>query len=147
MVFVIPFDGSARTKAALRRAREFASGADESLLAVTAIPGGNASYARQRGWLASDEPYQFDTIVSRLRADVKAVAPEATFEPLQVYRRASGNQIAKPIRKFAKDHDASTVFVGSDNAGRLMTVQSSIGGRICTDQNYDVCIVRDRYQR
>lgn len=142
MVFVIPFDGSARTKAALDRAREFASGTDESLLAVTAIPGGNASYARQMGWLASDEPYNFDTIVSRLRSDVTETAPEATFEPLKVYKRASGNQIAKPIRKFAKEHDASMVFVGSDNAGRLLTAQSSIGGRICTDRNYDVCIVR-----
>lgn len=146
MVFVVPFDGSARTKAALKRAKEFGSGADESLIAVAAIPDGNTSYARQMGWLASDEPYTFETVVSRLRSDVNTIAPDAKFEPLRLYKRASGSQIAKPIRKFAKNHDASTVFIGSDNAGRLITSQNSIGGRIATDRNYDVCIVRQGYE-
>jgi nucleotide-binding universal stress UspA family protein len=144
MVFVIPFDGAARTRAALHRASELATGPEESLLAVTAIPDGNATYARQKGWLASDEPFNFNTIEARLRADVHEIEPEATFEALRVYRRATGSRLAKPIRKFAKAHDASMVFVGSDSAGRLVTAQSSVGGRICTDRNYDVSIIRNQ---
>jgi nucleotide-binding universal stress UspA family protein len=146
MAFVIPFDGAARTKAALNRASNLSESVDESLLAVTAIPDGNATYARQMGWLASDEPFNFNTVESRLRAEVNEIAPEAQFETLQVYKRAKGSRIAKPIRKFAKEHDASMVFVGSDSAGRLVTAQSSVGGRICTDRNYDVSIIRNRYQ-
>ncbi len=36
------------------------------------------------------------------------------------------------------------VFIGSENAGRLVTAVSSIGGFVATDQSYDVVIVRDR---
>jgi nucleotide-binding universal stress UspA family protein len=144
MTFVVPFDGAARTTTALERAREFGTALDEDLLVVTVIPVGNAAYARQRGWLASDEPFDLRAIVSTLSARVEEIAPEATFEYERCSRSVTGNSIAKPIRKFAKRHDAEMVFVGSDRAGRLMTTASSVGGRIAADGAYDVVLVRNR---
>jgi len=142
MTFVVPFDGAERTRTALDRAREFGAALDEEVLVVTVIPVGNAAYARQRGWLASDEPFDLETVVSTLRAQVAELAPDATFEYERIDRSVSGNSIAKPIRKFAKRNDADMVFVGSDNAGRLLTPASSVGGRIATDGAYDVVLVR-----
>jgi len=147
MTFVVPFDGASRTKAALQRAATIGDALDESVVAVSVIPMNDPTYARQRGWLGSDEPFDLETVVRTLRERVHEIAPDATFEYERARRGASGNQIAKPIRKFAKRRDASMVFIGSENAGRLVTSQSSIGGRIATDGNYDVVLVRDQYQQ
>lgn len=147
MTYVVPFDGASRTKAALQRAATIGSALDESIVAVTVIPMNDASYARTRGWVGSDEPFALETIVTTLRERVHEIAPDATFEYERARRGASGNQIAKPIRKFAKRRDASMVFIGSADAGRLVTSHSSIGGRICTDSNFDVVLVRDQYQQ
>jgi nucleotide-binding universal stress UspA family protein len=146
MTFVVPFDGASRTKAALQRADRIGAALGESVVAVTVVPMNDASYARTRGWLGSDESFDLETVVSTLRERVHDIAPDATFEYERARRGASGNQIAKPIRKFAKRRDASMVFIGSANAGRLVTSQSSIGGRICTDGAYDVVLVRGEYQ-
>jgi len=144
MTFVVPFDGSARTKTALGRARELAAGVGESVVAFTAIPANNAAYARKMGWVASDEPFDVGTIAPTLRSQVHDIAPDATFEYGRCSREATANGIAKPIRKFAKRTDASTVVVGSDSAGRFVTTASSVGGRITSDGGYDVLIVRSR---
>jgi len=142
MTFVVPFDGSPHAKSALRRASEFGASLGESVVAITIIPNGNASYARQRGWLASDQSFDIDTIVSTVRTQVHDVAPDATVEFERCSRHATGNRIAKPIRKFAKRNGASMVFIGSENAGRIVTTLSSVGGRIATDNDYDLVIVR-----
>jgi nucleotide-binding universal stress UspA family protein len=146
MTFVVPFDGASRTKAALQRGATIGSALGESVVAVAVIPMNDTAYARQQGWLGSDEPFDLERVVTTLRERVHDIAPDATFEYERARRGASGNQIAKPIRKFAKGRDASMVFIGSENAGRLVTSQSSIGGRICTDGDYDVVLVRDQYQ-
>ena len=142
MTFVVPFDGSARTKAALDRARVLANGVGESLLVLAVVPSNNARYARKMGWLASDEPFDGTAIVSTLRSQVRDIAPDATFEYETCNRDATANSISKPIRKFAKRNDASTVVVGSEGAGRAVTRASSVGGRISSDTSYDVLIVR-----
>lgn len=144
MTFVVPFDGSARTKAALARARKLARGVREPLVAISVIPSNNTRYARKMGWLPSDEPFDGSAIVSTLRAQVRDIAPDATFEYETCSRDATANSIAKPIRKFAKRNDASTVVIGSDSAGRAVTRASSVGGRISSDRAYDVLIVRSR---
>jgi nucleotide-binding universal stress UspA family protein len=144
MTFVVPFDGSARTKTALDRARKLARGVREPLYVVAVIPSGNAAYARKMGWLASDEPFDGRRIVATLRSQVEDTAPDATFEYETCSRDATANSISKPIRKFAKRNDASTVVVGSDGAGRTVTRASSVGGRIASDDAYDVLIVRSR---
>ena len=42
----------------------------------------------------------------------------------------------------ARDEDASVVFIGSDNAGSLVSSVSSVGSTVAADEAYDVFIVR-----
>lgn len=144
MTFVVPFDGSAGSDAALVRASEIGTALGEAVLAVAVVPVGNAAYARSKGWLDDGDPFDLDAVVSRLEAQVAEAAPDATFESLESARTVSGNSIAKPIRRFARERDASMVFIGSNDTGRLTTSISSVGDRISTDQSYDVVIVRQQ---
>ncbi|MFB6102854.1 MAG: hypothetical protein ABEJ73_09840 [Haloplanus sp.] len=61
-----------------------------------------------------------------------------------VGRRATPGTIASQIRSIARDADASMVFIGSENAGRLVTSLSSVGETVAADDAYDVVIVRHR---
>jgi len=144
MTFLVPFDGSALAEAALVRAIEFASVLDEDVLAVSVIPKGNAEYARERGWLDSDEPFELQSVVAALHSQVTNLCPSADFRHLTVDRHASPGTIATRVRQRAQCEDVSMVFVGSDNAGHLVTEVSSVGGTIAADDAYDVVIVRDR---
>jgi len=144
MTFVVPFDGSSAAGVALGRARDIGDAIGESVLVIAIIPAGNAAYARERGWVGPNDPFDLDAITARLRAQVHDIAPDATVEFERCSRSVSGNAIAKPVRKFAKRNGASMVFVGSDDAGRLVTTLASVGGRIITDAAYDVVLVRNR---
>ena len=147
MTFVVPFDGAPRTVTALERAQEFADALEELLVVVSVIPRNNAAYARERGWLPAGEPFDMKRIVTTLRDQVHDIAPEATFEYERCSRSVTGNRIAKPVRKVAKRNDADMVFVGSDDAGRLVTTASSVGSRVATDGSYDVVLVRSHTDR
>ncbi|MFC6863444.1 universal stress protein [Halomicroarcula sp. GCM10025817] len=142
MTFVVPFDGTAESEAALERASEIGGAMGEPVVAVTVVPTSDAAYARGKGWLEATEAFGLDTIVERVSAQVRDIAPDARFECLESSREATSNSIAKPIRRFAKTSDASMVFIGSDNTGRLTTTLGSVGNRISTDRAYDVVIVR-----
>jgi len=142
MTFVVPFDGSAYAEAALVRACEFAPAVDESVRAVTIIPRNNARYARERGWLGPEAPFDLDAIVDRLAEQVHETAPLAAFHYETCSREVSGNAIAKPVRKYARREGATMVFVGSNSAGRLTRRLSSVGERVGADAAYDVAIVR-----
>ena len=144
MTFVVPFDGQPRTVAALERAREFADALGTDVLVVSVVPQNNAAYARERDWLPAGEPFDMRTIVSTLREQAHDIAPDAAFEYERCSRSVTGNRIAKPVRKVAKQNDADTVFVGSNEAGRLVTTASSVGSRIATDGAYDVVLVRSK---
>ena len=142
MRLLVPFDGSALAEAALDRAAQFSETFDAELLAVTVIPNGNAAYARDRGWLDADEPFDRERIVSRLRERVQAAAPSASFEHIVVDRSAPYGTIAVRIRTLARELNAAMVFVGSENAGRIVTSVSSVGANVATEDSYDVVIVR-----
>jgi len=144
MTFVVPFDGSKNAEQALVRARDLAAALDKEVLTIAVIPDRNAAYAREQGWLDADEAFDGKTIVSRLREQVREVAPDATFEYDRCSRSVTGNRIAKPIRKFAKRNGAEMVFVGSNNTGRLLTTAANVGSRIATDGAYDVVLVRNK---
>jgi len=144
MTLVVPFDGSELAEAALVRAIEFGSVFEEDVLAVSVIPKGNTGYARERGWLGHDEEFDIDAVVSALHEQVIDLCPSADFRHITVDRYAPPGSIALHLRKIARQEDASMVFIGSENAGRLVTKVSSVGGTVATDQAYDVVIVRDR---
>jgi nucleotide-binding universal stress UspA family protein len=140
MTLVVPFDGSRLSKAALLRAVQFEEVLDEDVVAVSAIPANNAAYARERGWLDADEQFDADAVVSHLREAVAEVAPAADFRHVSVDRNATRGTIANRLRNFARSHDASIVFLGSENAGRI-TTSLTVGRSVAADPDYDTLIV------
>ena len=144
MTMIVPFDGSELAEAALVRATEFGDVFDEEVLAVSVIPRKNTSYARERGWIGQNEAFDLSSVVATLHEQVTGLCPSADFRHKVVDRYAQPGTIAGSLRSVAKAEDASMVFIGSENAGRLVTAVSSVGGSVATDQSYDVVIVRDR---
>jgi nucleotide-binding universal stress UspA family protein len=142
VTFVVPFDGTELSQAALVRAGAFATVLDEEVLAVTVIPKRNADYAANHGWIEPDDEYDLDAILDRIRSMVERCDPSATFRHELVDRYAPVGTIKNRIRRVIREVDASMVFVGSDNAGRMITALSRVGGGIATGDEYDVVIVR-----
>jgi len=144
MTLVVPFDGSDLAEAALVRATEFGIVFDEDVLAVSVIPKGNAEYARDHGWIEANEDADLGTVVSRLHRGVTELCPTANFRHRVVDKHAPAGEIAGVLRKMAEREDASMVFIGSENAGHLVTSISSVGSSVAAEESYDVVIVRDR---
>jgi len=144
MTLVVPFDGSDLAEAALVRATEFSVTFDEKVLAISVIPSGDSEYARDHGWIAPDEEFDMATVVSNLHEQVTDLCPAADFRHEVVGKYAPAGAIAKRIRKIARREDASMVFIGSDNAGHIVTSVTSVGESIASGDEYDVVLVRDR---
>jgi len=137
MTFLVPFDGSDLSKAALERAAGLAT--DEEIVALTVIPSGT-KYAQKKGW--SDPTENFDELLANLEDAVTDIAPGATFEFMRTESRPPTAKIAKIIRRKARSHDASVVFLGSANAGKTMSPVASVGPGVASDESYDVYIAR-----
>jgi len=144
MSFIVPFDGSALAKAGLVRACEFANALDERVLAVSVVPKGNARYARERGWIGEDEEFDLQSAVATLRGQVTELCPRSDFRYQVAGRHASPGTIAKRLRRAARQADAAMVFIGSENAGRIVSSLASIGSKVAADEAFDVVIVRHR---
>lgn len=142
MTLVVPFDGSALAETALARAVEFNAVRNEGVLTVAVVPQGDVEYARERDWIADDEPFDMDAVVSRLEAHVHEIAPDAEFEHFRVGRYAPRGTIASRIRRAAREHAASMVLVGSENAGHFTASVNSVGKSVAAESTYDVLIVR-----
>ncbi|QFU83119.1 universal stress protein [Natronorubrum aibiense] len=143
MTFVVPFDGSDLAEAALVRAAEYGATLGEAVTAVTVVPE-RKRYAREKGWIGEDEPYDVDTVVDQLREQVESLTPEASFEYERIREFPPEARIAGHIERLALEHDPSIVFLGSDNVGRVVTPLTSVGVHIAADESYDVFIVRQR---
>jgi nucleotide-binding universal stress UspA family protein len=144
MTLVVPFDGSELAEAALVRATEFGNVFDERVLAVSVIPEGRTDYARDHGWIGQDEAFDLSAVVSTLHEQVTDLCPSANFRHVVVDRNAPAGSIATRLQKVAAEVDATMVFVGSEDAGRVVTAVSSVGGSVAADESYDVVIVRHR---
>lgn len=142
MTLVVPFDGSELAEAALVRAAEFCAIVGGDVLAVSVIPEGNTSYARQRSWISPDESFDVDAIVGKLRERVTGLCPACEFHHEVVDRYAPPGAISNRVRRVAREQGATMVFIGSENAGHMVTSLSSVGGGIAADEAYDVTIVR-----
>jgi nucleotide-binding universal stress UspA family protein len=140
MALVVPFDGSELSRVALVRAAQFQTVLDEPVLAVTAIPKNNVEYARERGWLGSTESFDTERVVDSLRDAVADVHPDAEFHHLPVDAYAPRGTIANALRQFARENDASIVFLGSENAGRIVSGMT-VGRSVASDRTYDTMII------
>jgi len=141
MTLVVPFDGSELAQTALVRAAQFDSVLDEGVAVISVIPTNNAQYARERGWLTDEEAFDGKKIINRLQEQVATIAPDARFEYVSVSRYAQAGEIASKIRNFARQNDASIVFIGSANAGRIHATVSSVGNTVGSSQAYDTMLI------
>ena len=146
MTLLVPYDGSALSTAALDRAEEFADYRDEPIVALTVVPDDEA-FALERGWVDAGETYDHEAICERFEREVAEHAPHAEFRcerPSQSDSMTATviDDITRTIREVAHDVDASIVFIGSENAGRVSTPITSVGSPISKDAEYDVHIVR-----
>ena len=145
MTLLVPFDGSALSEAALERATEFAEFTGEDVLALTVVPD-DPEYALSRNWLGPEDPFDPDAVAERLRDRVSDIAADAAFRhevPDDVSSMASiTTDVTRTIRAVAHEVDASVVFIGSENAGRVSSPVSSVGAPVSEDPGYDVYIIR-----
>jgi len=146
VTLLVPFDGSALAETALRRAREFATYRDESVVALTVVPD-DESFAEERGWIEPSEPYDPEDVCTEFELRVAEVDADATFRcehppPSEHPTATSIDNVTQTIRAVAAELDVSIIFIGSENAGRVSMPVSSVGGPLSTDAKYDVHIVR-----
>jgi len=118
MTYVVAFDDSRLSREALAQARRFAGRVGRDLVAVTVVPADNEEYARERGWLAADDPFDGDTVTAYLEDAARSVAPTVRVRVESVDRFVPCGWIAREVRRAAHDEGAEVVFVGSENAAR-----------------------------
>lgn len=140
MTYIVAFDGGALSEAALRRASTFARATDERLVVVSVLPTDEV-LAREYD-LPTDDEYDPEAAADRLREAVRETAPGAEFRIESVDAYAGKRRIAREITRAAREEDASVVFVGSDDAGRVVQPVSSVGGAVASADDFDVFIVR-----
>ncbi|WP_435361128.1 universal stress protein [Haloarchaeobius sp. DFWS5] len=146
MTFVVPYDDGPLSRAALDRAVALSEPLDEDVLVVTVVPNSDA-YASDHGWLDADTPFSIEAAAESLRTAVASLAPDASFQYVRTGASPSPGTIATKLRQVARDADASVVFVGSDDAGRLVSSLGSVGSTVAADDEYDVYIVRHPLER
>lgn len=139
MTFLVAYDDSTLSRAALDRAVEFAG--EREVVAVTAIPNSPA-YARTKDWLGDGDSFDLDTVEETLRERVRERHPTVSFKLIRLESAPPLATIGLAVRKAARQFDAEVVFVGSRSAGRLVTNLVSVGQNVATDASYDVHIVR-----
>ncbi|MFP8953591.1 universal stress protein [Natrialbaceae archaeon A-arb3/5] len=145
MTLLVPFDGSPLAMRALERASTLGDRLDESVVVLTVIPN-DAGYARDRGWITQGEPFDSNAIAEGLETRAKDVTPSVTFRTERVSSdeptATATTEVVREIRRVAGEIEASVVFIGSENAGSVITPQSSVGSPVANDQRYDVYVVR-----
>lgn len=156
MTFLVPFDGSVLAQSALVKARAYGTAIDTGppeltqflagksqldIVAVSIIPD-SARYAIDHGWVESRSEFSVRKITEIFHKTVLDLAPSAQFVYETVTGTASAGLIGRKLREKAYEHEVSTVFIGSENAGRIVTPVSSVSRAITGDEHYDVHLVR-----
>lgn len=111
------------------------------VVAICIIPE-SASYAREKGWIRDDEEFSARRVAENLHRQVTELTPNANFQYERVDGAASAGTISTRLRKKAHELDTSVMFIGSRNAGRIVTPLSSVASSVTADQAFDVHIVR-----
>ncbi|MFU8867398.1 universal stress protein [Natronococcus sp.] len=145
MSLLVPFDGSVLARKALERASTFGDLLEEDVIALTVIPD-DEGYARDRGWISEGEPFDPEMIASGMRRRIEDIAPEATVRVERVTSdeptATATTNVVREIKRIAGEIGASVVFIGSENAGSVISPQSSVGSPVANDHRYDVYVVR-----
>jgi len=106
VTFLVPYDGSYLSNAALTRATEYAEALDEDVVAVTVIPEDHKGYAIDKNWLDEDEEFDVQTITSSVHEQVVEIAPRASFRhersPTSALRRSRPRSSESPTTRFRR---------------------------------------------
>lgn len=139
MTYLVAYDGSSSSEAALRRAAAFAARTDDGLVAVSVLPTDEA-LAQTYGFAENGE-YDPAATAERMETAVRDVAPDADFRAENVDDYGGKGRIANRIAGVAADAGAEVVFVGSDDVGRVVRriVAADESG---SDSGFDVFLVR-----
>jgi nucleotide-binding universal stress UspA family protein len=145
MTFVVPFDGTEPSRMGLVRAVELAP-ANTRVVAFAVLPKRNSDWARERDLLDDDEAFQYERVVGRLQRRAHDVSDDLSFQHTTADRYATTGTISRKIREFAHDVEATMIFIGSREAGGIVTTLQSVGTQVATDKDFDVVLVR-RFDR
>lgn len=142
MVFLVPYDGSSVSEAALDRAVEHGKALDEDVVAVSLIPTG-AEYAERRKWIEPDEEFAVESARTELKRKISEATDTAERNYTDSGASAPHDGVAERIRRVANDVDASVLFVGSSANGNSDSdgLQTPFGS-VAQEGSYDVHIVR-----
>ncbi|KTG19462.1 universal stress protein [Haloferax profundi] len=140
-MYLVAYDGSLLSNTALSRASALAKQTGSEILAVAVVPR-DAEYAVEMGWVPTKKDFDRDAVVSELHRTAVKIAPEASFRTVSVSRLPVPGEIVAELKRVAHEENADTVFVGSENAGRVVVPLASVGGSVASDDTYDVHIVR-----
>lgn len=140
--YLVAYDGSESSEWALRRATTFADRTGARLVVASVLPT-DASLAETYD-LTDDGEYDPEAAAERLRAAAAEVAPDAYFRAERVGAYAGRRRIAKVLSWVAGEEDAEVVFVGGDDAGRVVQRLSRADGASAEsgDAGFDVFVVR-----
>ena len=147
MVFLVPYDGSSPSEAALDRAVEHARALETDVVAVSLIPTGS-EYAIRRKWIEPSEEFALDAARQELKRKIDETTDEAERNYTDSGASTPLDGVAEDIRRVANDVDASVMFVGvSKNQTEADEESGADGlvtpfGSIAPDGEYDVHIVR-----
>jgi nucleotide-binding universal stress UspA family protein len=140
MVFLVPYDGSSVSEAALHRAVEHGKALDEDVVAVSLIPTGS-EYAERRKWIQPDEEFALDTARAELKRKISETTDNSE-RPLDESGASSAMDGASDqIRRVAHEVDASVLFVGTSDSTADSGVDTPFG-TVAQDGEYDVHLVR-----
>lgn len=140
--YLVAYDGGAGAERALRRATAFADRSGARLVVASVLPTDPAlaeTYDLHEGG-----EYDPDAAAERLRASVAEVAPDAEFRAERVDAYAGKRRVAEELSRLAAEEDADVVFVGGDDAGRVVRRLSTVDGGDAEggDAGYDLFVVR-----
>lgn len=140
MVFLVPFDGSSVSEAALSRAVDHGEALGEEVVAVSFVPTG-ADYAERRKWIEPSESFATESASAELRRKIEEATDDAERNFDEATANSFGDGITDRIRQVASDIDASILFVGASNndgGDRLNTPF----GEVAAEADYDIHVVR-----
>jgi nucleotide-binding universal stress UspA family protein len=142
MVFLVPFDGSPRSEAALARAVEHAEALGEEVVAVSFVPTGD-THAERRRWIDPEEDFAVETASADLERKIEEATDDAERNYTDQSAQSDGRGVADRIRQVAVDVGASTVFVGTAGTdGEEPDQLSTPFGGVASDGPYDLHLVR-----
>ncbi len=139
MVFLVPFDGSPISEAALSKAVEHGKALGEEVVAVSFVPTG-AEYAERRKWIQPEEDFAAETASATLRRKIEETTDEAERTYAESGAQSPGG-LTDHVRRIARDVDASVLFVGASDNAEPDGLRTPFG-EVDNTGEYDVHIVR-----